>query len=114
MFLQTPDVAVFRQALAAVLSRSAPPGEFNVKEPKALSDAVITPEDFEGEAVRLSRLFFYFLDMSNLHVDRCTSPVLLVDPLLRVRVVDSSLLLSRTILHPLLGCWTFRSRKSNH
>eukprot|EP00752_Nemacystus_decipiens_P006609 g5944.t2 len=47
---ETPDVAVFRQALAAVLSRSAPPGEFNVREPKALSEAVITPEDFEGEA----------------------------------------------------------------
>lgn len=51
-------MAVFRQALAAVLSRSAPPGEFNVREPKALSEAVITPEDFEGEAVRVSRVSF--------------------------------------------------------
>ncbi|CAM9564257.1 unnamed protein product, partial [Hapterophycus canaliculatus] len=47
---ETADVAVFRQALAAVLARSAPPGAFNVKEPSLLEEVSFTPEDFEGEA----------------------------------------------------------------
>lgn len=49
---QTSDEAVFRQAATAVLARSAPPGAFSVPEPKALAEASITLEDFEGEAVR--------------------------------------------------------------
>ncbi|CAM9706362.1 unnamed protein product [Pylaiella littoralis] len=47
---ENSDEAVFRQALAAVLARSAPAGEFNVKEPEPLLDAVVAPEnDLEGE-----------------------------------------------------------------
>lgn len=47
---ETSDEAVFRQAATAVLARSAPPGAFSVPEPKALAEASITLEDFEGEA----------------------------------------------------------------
>ncbi|CAM9662303.1 unnamed protein product [Ascophyllum nodosum] len=45
---ESPDVAEFRQATAAVLARSAPVGLFEVKAPSVLEDAAITP--VEGEA----------------------------------------------------------------
>ncbi|CAM9812972.1 unnamed protein product, partial [Ectocarpus fasciculatus] len=47
---ESPNVADFRRGLAAVLSASAPKGEFDVKEPTLLAEATIVPEDFEGEA----------------------------------------------------------------
>ncbi|CAM9662372.1 unnamed protein product [Ascophyllum nodosum] len=47
---ESPDVAEFRQATAAVLARSAPVGMFEVKEPSVLEEATITPVDGEGEA----------------------------------------------------------------
>ena len=54
---QTADVATFRQATASVLTQSAPPGFFVVREPRALEEATATAAaaaaaaDKEGEEV---------------------------------------------------------------
>ena len=48
---QTADVATFRQATAAVLSRSAPQNAFDVRVPRALEEATAAPADGEEEAV---------------------------------------------------------------
>ncbi|CAM9935386.1 unnamed protein product, partial [Laminaria digitata] len=56
---ETADVATFRQATAAVLARSAPKDAFDVREPRALQEAITTDAEGEtegGEAAASSRV----------------------------------------------------------
>lgn len=46
---QTSDEAVFRQAVASVLAGSAPPGAFDVEEPRRFKEATSQSGDSEKQ-----------------------------------------------------------------